>query len=78
MRKPDDYTGPPIETILKDSKADNIQEFVDNMLTNNLKTGSKVGMFQKNEEIDGDLSKILIERVNANKYQLTEMSEFMD
>lgn len=48
------------------------------MLTSNLRSGDRVGMFQKNEEVDGDLSKILIERVNANKFQLTEMQEFMD
>ena len=78
LRKPDDYSGPPIEIILKDSKADNLSEFVDNMLTSNLRSGDRVGMFQKNEEVDGDLSKILIERVNANKFQLTEMQEFMD
>ena len=40
--------------------------------------GKNIGMFIKNEEEDGDLSKTLIERVNANKYNLVEMQDFMN
>ena len=35
-------------------------------------------MFKKTDEVDGDLTKTLIERVGENGMQLTEMQEFMD
>ena len=78
MKKPDDYAGPAVEIIQKDSKSDNLNEFIDDLLTNNITKGNNVAMFKKTDEVDGDLTKILIERVSANNLKLTEMQEFMD
>ena len=72
MKKPDDYSGPEVEIVQKDSKTDNLNEFIDNLLTTNI-TGNNVAMFKKNDEEDGDLTKMLIERVKANNLKLTEM-----
>ena len=77
IQKPAGYSGPQIEIVLKDSKIDNLGELIDDMLKASIK-GKNIGMFIKNEEEDGDLSKTLIERVNANKYNLVEMQDFMN
>ena len=78
MKKPDDYGGPEVEIVQKDSKTENLGEFIDNLLTTNTKSGNNVAMFKKNDQEDGDLTKMLIERVKANNLKLTEMQEFMD
>jgi len=72
LQKPEDYNGPEIEVILKESKCDNLREIVDSLLKDNV-TGSKIGMFQKNEEEDGELSATVIERVNSLGYKVNEM-----
>ena len=77
MKKPEGYSGPEIEIVVKDSKADNLAEIIDNLLKSNI-SGKKIAMYQKNEEVDGDLTKTLISRVNHNGYELSEMKEFMD
>ena len=43
------------------------------MLTTNITSGNNVAMFKKIDEEDGDLTKILIERVKANNLKITEM-----
>lgn len=78
MKKPDDYSGPEVEIVQKDSKTDNLGDFIDNLLTTNITSGNNVAMFKKIDEEDGDLTKMLIERVKANNLKLTEMQEFMD
>jgi len=78
MKKPDDYTGPQVEIVQKDSKTDNLGELIDNLLTTNITDGNNVAMFKKIDEEDGDLTKILIERVKANNLKISEMQEFMD
>jgi hypothetical protein len=78
MKKPDDYAGPVVEIIQKDSKSENLNEFIDDLLTKNITKGNNVAMFKKTDEVDGDLTKMLIERISANNLKLTEMQEFMD
>lgn len=73
MKKPDDYSGPEVEIVQKDSKTDNLGDFIDNLLTTNITSGNNVAMFKKVDEEDGDLTKMLIERVKANNLKLTEM-----
>jgi hypothetical protein len=38
MKVPSGYVGPTIEIILKDTKADNLQEIIDGMLNNHIGT----------------------------------------
>lgn len=76
MKKPENYRGPEVEIVVKDSKADNLVEIIDNLL--NKIDGKNVAMFQKNEEVDGDLTKTLLSRVNHKGYELSEMKDFMD
>jgi nucleosome binding factor SPN SPT16 subunit len=49
MKKPDDYGGPEVEIVQKDSKTENLGEFIDNLLTTNIKSGNNVAMFKKND-----------------------------
>lgn len=77
MQKPEGYTGPEIEVILKESKCENLQEIVDDLLKKNI-TGSKIGMFLKNDQEDGDLTKTVIERIGANNFERVEMQDFMN
>ena len=64
MKVPAGYDGPAIEIVLKDSKAENLQVIIDTMVQSHLGSAKKIGMFLKNEEEDGDLSKVLIQRLN--------------
>ena len=77
MKKPEGYSGPEIEVVIKDTKADNLSQVIDDLLKKNVK-GKKIAMFQKNEEEDGDLTKTLIQRVKHNEFELSEMKIFMD
>ena len=49
MKKPDDYGGLEVEIVQKDSKTENLGEFIDNLLTTNIKSGNNVAMFKKND-----------------------------
>ena len=78
IEKPADYQGPPMEIILKPTNADNVQQIIDDMLSKNVTTGKKIGMFMKGEQEDGDLTKTLIERTKALGFTIHEMQEFMN
>ena len=49
MKKPDEYDGPNIEIILKDTKTENLANLIDDMLRKYIPTAKNVAMFQKNE-----------------------------
>jgi len=78
MKKPEGYTGPELEFVLKDSKEENLGGLIDNMLSKYIHEGKKIGMYMKNEQEDGELSKTLIERIKSNGFSLSEMQDFMN
>lgn len=78
IKEPEGYNGPKLEFILKDNKEENLTGLIDSMLESNVPSKGKIGIFQKNEQEDGDLSKTLVERINENNYQLVEMAEIMN
>jgi hypothetical protein len=43
MKKPENYRGPEVEIVVKDSKADNLVEIIDNLL--NKIDGKNIAMF---------------------------------
>lgn len=77
MKKPEGYAGPEVVTILKDPKVDPLPEFIDSILKSNI-SGKKIGIYMKNEEVDGDLTQTMLDRVKANNFEITEMAEFMN
>lgn len=79
MKTPENYEGPAIQVVLKDTKLDAAQlsTFVDSLLNENL-PGKNVAIYQKNEELDGPLSEALMGRLKANQFKLQEMKDFMN
>ena len=65
MTKPQGYEGPEIEIVLKDTKATNLSEIIDNLISSSIGSNKKVGMYLKNEQEDGDLSSTLIKRLES-------------
>ncbi len=45
MKKPDDYSGPELEFVLKDSKEENLAGLLDNMLAKYVPSGKKIAIF---------------------------------
>jgi nucleosome binding factor SPN SPT16 subunit len=63
---------------LKDNKADNLPEIIDNLISSTIGPNKKVGMFLKNEQEDGDLSTTLIARLKHCGSNILEMQAFMN
>lgn len=63
--------------MLKESKEENLKGLVDTLLNTHIAPGKNVAIYMKNEELDGDLSKVLIEQIGSNGYQKSEMQEVM-
>ena len=78
MAKPQGYQGPEIEIVLKDTKAPNLPEIIDNLISTHIGSNKRVGMFLKNEQEDGDLSSTLIKRLGACGSTFVEMAAFMN
>ena len=78
MKKPSDYMGPDIEIVLKDTKADNLSEIIDGLVSSTIGPNKKVGMFLKNEQEDGDLCTTLIQRLKNCGSDIIEMQTFMN
>ena len=78
MTKPQGYEGPEIEIVLKDTKATNLSEIIDNLISSSIGSGKKVGMYLKNEQEDGELSSTLIKRLESCGSTMVEMAAFMN
>ena len=65
--KPDGYTGPAIETVLKELKMDKTQieafckSFLDKNLPKDQVSLDRVSIFQKAEKVDGPLSQAVVD-----------------
>ena len=71
MKRPENYDGPAIKVVLKDTKLEpeQLNGFIDTLLTENL-PGKNVAIYQKNEELDGPLSEALMGRLKSKQFKL--------
>lgn len=71
MKAPENYKGPAIQVVLKDTKLDPAQlsGFVESLLAQHL-PGKNVAIYQKNEDVDGPLSEALMASLKSNSYKL--------
>jgi nucleosome binding factor SPN SPT16 subunit len=79
MKKPEGYSGPEIQIVLKDSKMapDQLKDLLTKLIKENLPAGGKVAIFQKNEKVDGPLTQTLLDCLKEGRFTLTEMMETM-
>jgi len=79
MQRPENYDGPAISVVLKDTKLEpeQLNGFIDTLLTDNL-PGKNVAIYQKNDELDGPLSEALMGRLKSKQFKLSEMKDFMN
>ena len=84
MARPDSYTGPAVETVLKELKMDKSQiesfckQLLDKCLLNEQVALDRVSIFQKNEKVDGTLTQAVVDYLSAGgKHKQLEMRDFM-
>ena len=76
MEVPAGYKGPTLEIITKTLKPDNTAEVIEKLLSN-VKEGSKVALFQKDES-DGELTDLTLQALAAKDTHRVEMKDFLD
>lgn len=78
MKKPEGYNGPEVEIVLKDTRAEpQLQrQYIKDLLQTHVH-GKRVGIFQKNDQIDGSLTQDLMNELKSN-FELEEMQDFMN
>lgn len=79
MRKPEGYSGPELEIVVKDSKLapEQYKELLTKIVAGAIPSGTKVGLFQKNDKVDGPLTQSLLDVLQDNKNPLGEMMDVM-
>lgn len=68
IKEPADYKGPSIELVLKEAKEENLKGLIDTFLKSNVPPGKNIAIYMKNEDVDGDLTKVLTEQIKSNGY----------
>jgi hypothetical protein len=67
MAVPMDYTGPSMETVVRDPKQDNTAQVLDKVLSYVKGSPAKIGVFLK-DKIDGDLTQATLDAVDAKGF----------